>query len=353
MSDEETIATDGVGLEGAEDTETTGTETPAAEGTTEGAGTETEAPELEAAATEGEETEEGEGEGYKPNLKFKVMDKEYEIPKEFAPLITDEKSEKMVRELHEKAFGLDVVKQKFNETREERNSLVAEATKTQRSIGELRNIVQTAVKPGGNILKLEDFFTKLNIPEEVVMKYALAKVQFSELPPEQKQMLAANMDAERRTAMLEQQSQTYQEQLNAQAAEIKGQQLDYTLARDEYKGIADDWDARIGKPGSFRNLVAQVGHLSYLQSDGKVDLTPEQAVKQVIEGYGLQAPNANGNGQENPGSNVQGAAGKRVIQRATNTIPNIQGRSSSPLKTKPKSIDDLKKLYNEYAKAEG
>lgn len=357
MSDEETIATDGLGLEEtAEETPSGESQEPAE--TPEGEG---EQLELEASAIEGEgetsdeqvESEE-ETPAYKPNLKFRVMDKEHEIPKEFEAMMTDEKSEKMVRELHEKALGLDVVKQKFNETREERNGLATELAGIKNGIDGLKGIVQGAMK-SGNLLKLDDFFQRLNIPQETIMKYALSKVQFSNLPPEQQQMIQANMDAERRQQDLEAQNQGFQSDIQRQATELKRQQLDYALARDEYREVAEAWDTKSGKPGSFRQLVAQTGYLAWLQSGQTVDMSPEEAIKQVITGFGLQtstpaSPGAAASVAGNTAATTPPS--QRIIQRETRTIPNIQGRSSSPLKTKPKSIEDLKKLHAQMVESE-
>lgn len=352
MDDIETsVETDGVGVETdetvSETPETTPEASPGSEGGEPAAENTAEAEATAALAGETDAEAETEG-GYTPNLKFRVMDKEHTIPEKFKSIMVDAESEKMVRELHEKAFGLDVVKTKFNEVREERNTYLQENTEIKRSIDSLRGIVQGAMK-SGNLLKLDDFFDRLNIPQEMVMKYALAKVQFNELPPEQRQMLTENMAAERRALTLEEQNLSVQEQVAEQARAMKQMQLDYTLERAEYKSIADQWDTRVGTPGAFRNLVIRVGELAWLQSNGKTDLTPEQAVKAIIADYGLQAAAP---GTATPPVQQAGAQGKRVIQRQTPTIPNLQGRSVSPLKAKPKSIDDLKALYKQHAQAE-
>src|SRR5688572_23823320 len=47
---------------------------------------------------------------YTPNFKFKVLDKEHEIEERFRKLIKDADSEKMIRELHEKSFGIEAIK---------------------------------------------------------------------------------------------------------------------------------------------------------------------------------------------------------------------------------------------------
>jgi len=332
--------------EGAEGEETPAKEAAAAEGSAE------DDKGSEAEGEEGEEGEEAEPE-FKPNMKVKVgfynketndyQQREFEIDKRFAPLMKDPESEKLVRELHERSHGLDSVKERFAETRQNLQAVSHENTEIKRGIDGLRGIVQTAIKTG-NLLKLDDFFSRLNIPEQVVMKYALAKVQFKELPPEQQQMLQSNMEAERRQAEMEEQLRNGETETATLAQKLRAQELDYTLQRPEYKPIADAWDAKAGTPGAFYNLVAQVGELAWMKSKGKVDLTPEQAVKQVISGYGLKPPEAPNGGVGTPPPAQGGPAGKRVIQRPTNTIPNLQGRSGSPLKGKPKSMEDLLKL---------
>ncbi len=71
-----------------------------------------------------------------------------------------------------------------------------------------------------------------------------------------------------------------------------------------------------------------------------MDLTPEQAIQRVIERRRLNAV-----ASEAPaGASVAPPA---KGQPTTRQIPNVSGRSASPLKSKPKSIDDLKKLYQQ------
>lgn len=301
----------------------------------------TEEPEVK----EGDEETEVEPVVYKANTKYKVMDKDYEIPKEFHSLMKDADSEKMVRELHEKATGLPVVKQKLEETRVERDSMRTENTNIKGSIDGLRSIYQTAVKTN-NLLKLDDFFAKLQIPEEVIMKYALSKAQLQELPPEQRQLIQARMDSERQAETLAQQNQNIQNTLAEQHRQVMQMQFESTLARADIKSIADSFDTRVGKPGAFREQVRQHGELMWHQG---TTLTPDQAAQAVIAQYGLQAtPQTTAS---TDGSTM--ASGKKVVQRTTQTIPNLQGRGASPLKTGPRSIEDLKKIREKMIASEG
>ena len=127
---------------------------------------------------------------------------------------------------------------------------------------------------------------------------------------------------------------------------MKTMQLNAVLERPDISSIASTYDTRLAKPGAFKEAV--IRHGSYRWDQG-VDLTPDQAALEVIKIYGLDAVQPGQNGAQ-PGANGQGAgpnSGKKVVQRNTNTIPNITGRSgASPLKSKPRSIEDLKTIYN-------
>ena len=283
-------------------------------------------------------------EAYKPNVKYKVMDKEFEIPKQFHSLMKDAESEKMVRELYEKAGGLDVVKTKLADTRTERDKFQQESTQIKASIDGLRSVYQSAMQTG-NLLKLDTFFERLKIPEQVIMQYALAKVNFAELPAEQRQLIQSQMQSEKQAEMLATQNQQYQQQVAAQMQATKAVQMEAALARADISPIAEAFDTRQGKPGAFREIVRQHGEYRWNQG---TDLTPDQAAQEVIRIYGLQAV-ANAQSAVAPQGNQTDASGqpsgKKVVQRTTATIPNIQGRSgASPLKGKPKSIEDLKTL---------
>ena len=355
MSDEETIMTDGVGAgETTETKETTTpevTETPAADkpeptlqekiGELAAKKAEREEKEPKVVETTSGTAAATETPAYTPNFKFNVLDKAHEVPKEFQSLIKDEKSEKMVKEIFEKAYGLESVKTKATEARAERDALAAETQTIKAGIDGLRSIYQGAVQ-SGNFLKLDDFFAKLKIPQEHIMQYALAKVNLSNLPPEQQQLIQSKMDADKRAEMESAQAQNTLTEAQQARAQLMTLQLEYTLAKPDVKSIAEAFDAQAGKPGAFRQQVINMGNLHFLTR--KVDLTPEQAAMQVIADLGLKAPVAATSAASAPVATTATPTDKKVIVRETKTIPNISGRSSSPLKKGPRSVEDLMEL---------
>lgn len=285
---------------------------------------------------------------YTPNFKFNVLDKQHEIPKEFQALIKDKDSEKMVREVFEKAYGLESVKAKASEVRTERDNLATENHSIKQSLDSVRAIYQGAVS-SGNFLKLDDFFARLKIPEQHIMQYALAKVQFSNLPPDQQQMIKGNLDAEKRAEEVGSQANQHMTDAQQARAELIRVQLEYTMAKPDVKSIADQFDAQTGRSGAFRQQVINVANLHFLQR--KVDLTPEQATQIVIQELGLKAPVAPAAPAATVVTPPQAPPAGKVIVRETKTLPNIQGRSSSPLKKSPRSVDDLRELAKQAQEA--
>jgi hypothetical protein len=324
MCPEDTIATE---------TQETTTETPAA---TEGATTETT---TEGATQEGDApaSKEPPAPAYTPNFKFKVMDKEQEIPPEFRSLIKDADTEKKVREVFEKAFGLDYAKPKHEATQQALTRVQSEHNFLVGSIQELRDTFSRG--------DLDTFFQKLQIPAERVLQWAAEKVNYDELPPEQKALIDARTQAERQNVDYQRQNQMLQRQMQEQVVQARRTMLDSELARPDVKSIAESFDQRMGRPGAFMQEVISRGQLAWFQSQGKVDLTPGQAVEQVISTYGLKAAAASSPAQTTQPSKAGGG-------QKTGTIPNVGGgKSVAPVKQKPRSIEDLKRMRQEMEEA--
>lgn len=277
---------------------------------------------------------------YKAREKFKVMDQEHQIPDFLKSLIKDEASEKQVVELLEKSFGLDVVKPKLLETRKERDQARTEYQTINRAVQEARETYQRG--------DIDLFLEKLAIPQERMLQWALDKVNYSQLPPEQKRIFDERRDAQRTAYSAEKQNQFYQTQLQEQQRSAKSMLLEAGLVRPDIKTFADAYDAKLGRPGAFKSEVIAQGDLAWSQSNGKVDLTPEQAIDQAMQKWrpfvqvAAMAPSASAAGSQ---------AGAGTIVQATSkpgVIPNVQGRASSPIKSKPRSIEDIKKISAQF-----
>jgi hypothetical protein len=285
------------------------------------------------------------------NTKYKVMDKEHEIPKEFQSLMKDADSEKKVREIFERSTGLDVVKENLSAARTERDQAKKEHAELSGSLNDLRSTYQSAIK-SGDMHKLDQFWKKLDIPQDVLMQYALAKVQLQEMPEAQRNALMEKQRAEIQADDLRrQQAGSFNANLQQQI-QLKSLMLESSLRKPEHQNAQADFETRIGKPGSFEAEVRRFGEYEWHRSGGKVDLSPEQAIAAVIKNYGLsteaKATTAT------PAANAQQTdPSKKVVVPINKTIPNLgSGGSQSPLKSKPRSIEDLKALGKRAAEGE-
>ncbi len=281
-------------------------------------------------------------EAWKPNYKYRFRDGETElkVEKEIDPLfhgiIKDAATEKLVKELHEKAYGLDFLKPRVQKYQERLKEVEGVNTNLMGGIKELRETYGRG--------DFEGFFNKLGIPEEKILQWVIDKAQYNQLPPEQKHVLDARKQADNRAFELEKQVQHYSTEAESHKLQAKQYLMDFELGKSEVQKFSEQFDQRAGKPGQFFEAVRNHGNMVFHNSGGQIDLTPEQAVKAIMEHYGafLAAPQQ---------TQAQMPANARVVQReATQSsepkvIPNVASRSTqSPTKAKPRSIADLNKL---------
>lgn len=271
---------------------------------------------------------------FQPNYKFKALDKEHEIPELLRTAIKDADSEKAVRELVLKAIGMDHIKPKYQEVRQKYEEVNTAHQNTLKGIADLRADYQKG--------DMDSFFEKLNIPMEKILQYAVQKVQFKELPPEQQQQIEARRNAELRANQLEQQNSQLNEQTMAHAVEAKRWSLQMVMQRPDIQSFAEAYDKARGKPGSFQEVVIRTGESAYYTR--QKDLSPDEAVKEAME---LIGPVARAHAEVAAPQAPTNAA-PQVVPNKPKVIPNVQGKSSaSPAKKAPMSTDDLRKHYRD------
>jgi hypothetical protein len=265
---------------------------------------------------------------YNPNYKFKVLDKEYEIDEFLRPAIKDADTEKKIREIYEKAYGLDSVKA-------DRQTLKSELYETRERMAETEKALETI----GSFVREKDydsFFEALEIPKTEIMQYALQLVQREQMPPEQKAQWEASRQAQQQARYYQAQN----EQLIASQQQFAVQQrtfeLNQVVGSPDVKGVADAYNQGMGSPTAFQDYVIQIGQAYAARGQ---DIPAQQAVAEAIKH--LRAINP---------SLGQVAAQSQVVQpSAKPVIPNIQGRGTSAVKSTVKSLDDLRKKAKDLA----
>jgi hypothetical protein len=265
---------------------------------------------------------------YTPNLKFKVHDKELEIDSWMAQVIKDQETEKKVRALYEKAYGLDYVKQDRSKLRDELGNVKGTYEKT---MAEINSIVQLRDKGD-----LPGFFEKIGVDEDTILKYAIQVAQRRNNPEADSQFRQSRQFAQERDQLAAREAQL-QAQYQQTAVQAKNFELQQVMSRPDVVAIQQAFDARMGE-GAFHREVIGRGQLHW--SVSQKDISAEQAVNEVLQIIGHQPPQQ----QAAPQPPVATPQATQVPQQAKPTLPNIQGRGTSPVAKSPKSTDDLRAL---------
>lgn len=268
---------------------------------------------------------------FTPNFKVKAYDKEFEIPEAFRALVKDAETEKQVREIFEKAYGLDGMKERYHRTKEDftkAQEVLTAYTEQDKVIDFLSKCVSQK--------DFDSYFETLGIPEKDLQEWMYKKLQIADLPAEQKALYNRERELQKRTYELEAENQKFksaqvssEDRFLSDEGARRTQELNNMISqKSEVQQVAQAFDARKGN-GAFFNLVKEIG-LTEFQTKGK-DLTVAEAVEKVID---LLGP-----------ANVQAARAASVVEaKAKPVLPIVEGKQVSPTAKKPNSIADLRKM---------
>lgn len=256
---------------------------------------------------------------YTPNYKFKVHDEEKEIDELFRGLIKDQETEKKVREFHEKAFGLDVQKPKFEKLKTEFQAVNEKYTNIDNSLKQLSSYVREN--------DLGSFFEAVNIPKEMVFSFVKKELEKMGAPPEQRAQMEEFERIRKENLALKQQTESLSSRFESESLQAKVMELDTALARPDVAQMSALYEAKVGKKGAFKDAVIERGLLVYHTTGQQIPVA--QAVQETLAQWTpfLQ----------------QGQPAAPVAQAPKATLPNVGGRSASPIKQGVRSMDDLYK----------
>lgn len=268
---------------------------------------------------------------YQPNYKFKVLDQEKEFD-EWIRTAVNKDNEAKIRELYEKAHGLDHVKSQREQERQTRERIEQEFKDFYGGVQEI-----TALRDKD----LGRFFEKVRIPRAKVAQWLLEQAKLEELPDDVKRVYSEREAAQRALEDRDQKLAELEHSTVTQAVQARRQELQGVLGNDDVKGIAEVFDKRVGRPGAFADAVIRHGKAEWEASGGERDLSPAEAVKEVLQFYGLQAQAASPAATPNePAKKVTKVAPEKPV-----VLPNVGAGNTSPAGKRPKSTDDLRALY--------
>lgn len=266
---------------------------------------------------------------YVPNAKYRVLEEEHEFDPKLKKLLTKE-TEPIIRELYEKAHGIEAVKRS-------RDTVTQERDHARQQLNGLNSEVQRVLgyRRAGDI---RSFLEAVQLDDNTLAQYLFQKAKIAELPPEQQALYNENEAIRRRMNGMEESHRQSAAASESTAVQARIAELDAVLSTDEFSPLVKAFDARNGA-GSFKQAVMGHGHSQWLLT--KKDLSPKEATQGFIKMTGIQVPK----GRPAPGPN----ANKRVVARPkVKTLPNMSGSQASVTAVgKPRSIEDLKKIRRE------
>ena len=266
-----------------------------------------------------------------PNFKVKSYDKEYEIDEMFRPLIKDQETEKKVRSVFEKAYGLDEMKPKYQKAREELEGIRPTLKEYDTLKNSLSNLSEMYNKGD-----LENFFKTIGVPDQVLFSYVQKRLEYNDLTPEKRAEYDRMVASRNENYSLQSRYQGMEQQFQAMQTQIRGQEMRMELSQPGVHEVAQQYDSAVG-PGAFAQEVMNQG-LFVWKTQGK-DISAKEAIDLVMQ----RVKPLLGNVVSQQTTQQQAAP---VVPKPA-VIPNISGTSTSPVKQKVRSLEDLKKLQKQ------
>jgi hypothetical protein len=267
---------------------------------------------------------------YNPSFKFKVLDKEKEFDDWIRPVVKDADTEKKVKELYEKAHGLDSVKQDRETLRTELASAKERLTNTDKAIQTISEYASQR--------DWDSFYEALGIPKQEVLQYALNLIQREQMPPEQKAQWEASRRAQQEARYFQEQNQQLQQSQQQFQVQQREFELSQELSKPEVSAVVEAYNAGMANPSAFRQLVVTIGKAHAASGN---DIPAAQAVQEAVRQLRAVNPQL---GAMSAAQETQ----KVVAPSSKPTLPNIQGRGTSPVKSTVKSLDDIRNLAKSF-----
>lgn len=268
---------------------------------------------------------------YSPNHKFKAQGRELEFDDWAKSAAKDAATESKIRDMHEKAYGLDSVKQA-------RQALQTELSDTQERLATTDRAIDT-IAEYAKVKDWDSFYEALNIPKNDVLKYALELVKREQLPPEQREQWEASRTSQQELKYYQEQNATLQAEREQSLVDQRSGDLDNEISKTGNSDVALAYNNGMQDHNAFRNFVIRIGQAYAAQGQ---DISAEQAVNEATRQLRASQPQTRLEPTAQQGKNVVPPSKKPVL-------PNIQGRGTSAVKSSVRSLDDLRAKAKEFS----
>lgn len=293
--------------------------------------------EAAAAPAEGEAPP-AEEQPYEPDFSYKVYGEKKELPDFVRPLINSKEAEEYFREHHQKAEAYDILKEKHEAVRGEHTQY---QESIQKEIGPILEATQM-MKRSAEIGDYEGFFKAAGVKPENIFQWAVEKAQYQEMTPEQRNQYDSRIATLRENSQLKYENEQTTTQMQDIMVQQRERELNLTLDDPAVNQVMQEFDARRGKVGAFRDEVVAYANGQWYAK--KQDISPREAVEGV---FGLMGRSLT---QEPAGmTNTQTNSATSVVQPRTPkpTIPSMKSGHASPVKRAPRTLDEMRQLADQ------
>lgn len=273
-----------------------------------------------------------------------MQGKQHEFDEMFKPLITSKEAEDKIRDLYTKAYGLDASKaynqqliESFQEKSKEYESQIGEYTKVKDDITFMKELFAKGDYLG--------YARAVGLSDEILDKLATQALSYRKMDPYQREAYDQSLRSRRDVYMksktereLEMRLKEQEDRINQINAQQMLATIDATLEKPDYSSIAQEFDSRVGEKGSFRREIVYMG--DRLEQEGK-PAELGNIIQALAKRYNL-AGSVDGKSSKAAVSNTV-VAKEKVAQRPQ-SIPNVKGGASGPVRKEVTSIRDLKKM---------
>jgi hypothetical protein len=274
-------------------------------------------------------------ESYTPDFGYKFNDEQREFPEWIREVVKSKSEEDQVRDLFQRADALDSYKDRYSTLDEKYGETVSQNDKL---VGRLDELDYYLDKKHYDV-----FFKEIGVSDQDIVNYVSNLLKWQDNPELLSQHQAVR-DADIRQYQQQQDSASLKDQNQQLLRNQHNLAMEAAMNLPEVRTVREYVDGANG-PGTFKTLVDEYGRAYYHENGGK-DTTAEDAVFTVMNRYKKHMDIGAASGGE-------GLVEAERVQRQGKPgghIPNVgKGSSASPVKKQPRSIDDLRKRYEELA----
>src|SRR3990167_9677953 len=264
---------------------------------------------------------------YAPTLKYKVNGQEYDFDSELKDLVKSPEVEKKLQELYSNAHGIGYVREKADKFLNDYKEVSKKYSDIDRDLRLLSHHVQND--------DWDSFFGDLKISDKKIFEWVERKLAQMNMDPYQQAQIEKQRQPQRQSFLTQEENQSYKTQAQETARMARSYELEMELIKPEVSSIAQEFDAKVGRPGAFKEECINRGALAW--QFAKKDIPAAEAVGQAMSIFGKVLTPA----QKAEVTQTLTAAPKAPLP----IIPNVASRQTSPVKQAPKTTDDLRRMY--------